>query len=57
MSPLQTTLQVDFVSESAGYRSTFGWYSSATGRGGLLFANVEAEGRHAPLNPGVSSVK
>src|SRR4051812_45420505 len=51
-----TTLHVDFVSESAAYRNTFGWYNSATGQGGILFANVESEGSHAPLTPGVSGM-
>ena len=51
-----TTLHVEFVSESAGFENTFGWYNKATGVGGILFANVEAEGNNAPLRPGVSAV-
>ena len=45
MSTPQTTLQVTFVSESASYQNTFGWYNKVTGVGGVLFADVEAEGR------------
>src|SRR4051812_3661141 len=51
-----TTLTVTFVSESAAYESTFGWYNKATGYGGILFADTEQEGHSAPLTPGVSSV-
>src|SRR5688572_16092957 len=49
-----TTLHVDFVSESAGYQNTFGWYNKVTGVGGILFASVEAEGRKASLTAGAS---
>jgi VCBS repeat-containing protein len=49
-----TTLRVDFISESAAYRSTFGWYNKVTGVGGVLFSDVEAEGRRAPLTAGSS---
>ena len=55
MSTPQTTLQVTFVSESASYQNTFGWYNKVTGVGGILFADVEQEGRNAPLTPGVST--
>src|SRR5262247_926291 len=55
MSVPMTTLSVTFVSESATYDNTFGWYNSQTGMGGILFADVEAEGRHAPLVAGVST--
>ena len=51
-----TTLNVTFVSESAAYKNTFGWYNRVTGYGGILFADVEQQGYHAPLTPGVSSV-
>ena len=54
MSSSQTTLRVDFVSESAGYRNSFGWYNKVTGQGGILFANVESDGKNAPLDPGSS---
>ena len=40
--PTTTTLQVTFVSESAAYNNTFGWYNSQTGMGGILFADVES---------------
>src|SRR5262249_777695 len=43
-----TTLQVTFVSESAAYDNTFGWYNSQTGMGGILFADV------TPLTPGAT---
>ena len=39
-----TTLTATFTSESAGYRSSFGWYDSATGLGGILFGDIEAGG-------------
>jgi hypothetical protein len=51
-----TTLRVDFISESAGYKNVFGWYNKLTGFGGILFQNVEQEGRKAPLVAGHSSV-
>src|SRR4051812_19429912 len=50
-----TTLRVDFISESAAYENVFGWYNKVTGMGGILFADVEQEGRNAPLVPGQSS--
>ncbi len=50
----QTTLRATFVSESAGYRNTFGWYNSVTGLGGILFASVEAEGSNPTVVGGVS---
>ena len=56
MTTATTTLKATFVSESAGYQNTFGWYNKVTGLGGILFADVEAEGNNAPLTPGVSSV-
>jgi VCBS repeat-containing protein len=55
MSVATTTLQVNFVSESAGNANTFGWYNSVTGLGGILFADVEADGRNAPLTAGIST--
>ena len=54
MAGTTTTLRVDFVSESAGQRNSFGWYNKATGVGGVVFASVEADGANAPLRPGVS---
>jgi hypothetical protein len=44
MAEAQTTLRVDFVSESAGYRNTFGWYNRVTGVGGTLFADASSPG-------------
>jgi hypothetical protein len=52
MSVATTTLQVNFVSESADNANTFGWHNSVTGLGGVLFADVEREGRNAPLTAG-----
>src|SRR5688572_17143664 len=49
-----TTLSVEFVSESAGYKNTFGWYNKVTGVGGILFSDVESQGRRAPLDAGDS---
>ncbi|MHC4050467.1 VCBS domain-containing protein [Bradyrhizobium sp. 25ACV] len=51
----QTILRASFVSESAAYRNTFGWYNSSTGLGGILFANADSQGAGA-LTPGVSYV-
>lgn len=51
----QTILRVTFVSESAAYRNTFGWYNSSTGLGGVLFANADSQGAGG-LTPGVSDV-
>jgi flagellin-like hook-associated protein FlgL len=50
-----TSLQVRFISESAGYRNVFGYYNSKTGAAGILFPDVEADGANAPLTPGVST--
>lgn len=47
-----TTLTVEFVSESAGYRNTFGWYNKRTGIGGILFGSIEAEGRNPTVRSG-----
>ena len=52
LSAETTTLRIDFVSESAGYRNGFGWYNARTGQGGTLFGNIEAEGAGAPLAAG-----
>ncbi|WP_340670738.1 VCBS domain-containing protein [Bradyrhizobium ottawaense] len=51
----QTILRASFVSESAAFRNTFGWYNSSTGLGGVLFANADSQGAGA-LTPGVSHV-
>ncbi|MET3339213.1 beta strand repeat-containing protein [Bradyrhizobium ottawaense] len=51
----QTILRASFVSESAAFRNTFGWYNSSTGLGGILFANADSQGAGA-LTPGVSHV-
>ena len=52
----QTTLRATFVSESAAYRNTFGWYNSVTGLGGILFSSIEAEGAHPTVVGGQSYV-
>jgi VCBS repeat-containing protein len=50
-----STLVVKFVSETAGYRNTVGWYNTATLAGGLLFGSVEADGSHPTVIPGVTT--
>lgn len=52
----QTTLRATFVSESAAYRNTFGWYNSVTGVGGILFGSIEAEGSQRTVVAGQSYV-
>ena len=44
----QTILRVTFVSESAAYQNTFGWYNSVTGVGGILFADFDSHDRTLP---------
>src|SRR5436190_20692989 len=55
MTVATTTLQVTFVSESASYANTFGWYNRFTGLGRILFADVESGGENTPLAAGVST--
>ncbi|OQW55470.1 MAG: hypothetical protein A4S14_12520 [Proteobacteria bacterium SG_bin9] len=52
----QTTLRATFVSESAAYRNTFGWYNTVTGVGGILFGSIEAEGSQRTVVGGQSYV-
>ena len=52
-----TTIRVDFVSESAAFLNTFGWYNKTTGEGDILFAGVEAQGPHPTVIAGVSYVE
>jgi hypothetical protein len=47
-----TTMMVQFVSEAAVYKNTFGWYNKVTGEGGILFPTVEANGGARPCDPG-----
>ncbi len=54
-APELTTLVVRFVSEAASYRNALGWYNTKTGAGGILFGDIEAEGSHPTVRPGVSS--
>ena len=56
MTTSQTTFRVDFISELAAYDNTFGWYDKTTGLGGILFADVDQDGKKAPLVAGQSYV-
>jgi Ca2+-binding RTX toxin-like protein len=47
-----TTLQISFVSESAGYDSVLGWYNSRTGEAGIVFSSTNDDGRRADIAPG-----
>lgn len=38
------TLQITFVSESTGYRNSFGWYNSRTGEAGIIFLDASDDG-------------
>jgi hypothetical protein len=46
-----TTLQITFVSESAGYQNTLGWYNTRTGEAGIVFIDTNDDGP----NPGISA--
>lgn len=47
-----TRLEVEFRSESAGLRNSFGWYDATTGKGGLLFGSMETTGKAANIDAG-----
>ncbi len=47
-----TRLAVEFRSESATLRNSFGWYDATTGKGGLLFGSMETTGTAANIKPG-----
>ena len=47
-----TTLQVTFVSESAGYRNTLGYYNKRTGEVEILFLDTNDDGRRAGISAG-----
>ena len=47
-----TRLSASFVSESASFHDTFGWYDTVTGRGGVLFSSIEAQGKYPNVAPG-----
>lgn len=46
------TLQITFVSESAGYQNTLGWYNTRTGEAGIIFLNTNDDGPNAGIAPG-----
>ncbi|HEX5110136.1 MAG TPA: cadherin domain-containing protein, partial [Vicinamibacterales bacterium] len=46
------TLQITFVSESAGYDNVLGWYNSRTGEAGIIFLSTNDDGPHASISPG-----
>ena len=50
-----TTLQITFVSESAGYQNTLGWYNSRTGEAGVIFLNTNDDGPKAGISPGTTA--
>src|SRR5262245_16890967 len=47
-----TTLQIEFISESAGYRNSFGWYNTRTGEAGIIWADTNDDGHNAPMRAG-----
>ena len=47
VSTSAATVRVTFISEDAGYRSTFGWYDTATLEGRVLAANVDTKSNPA----------
>jgi Cadherin domain/Domain of unknown function (DUF4114) len=49
-----STLQITFVSESAGYDNAFGWYNSRTGEAGIIFRSTNDDGPKAAISPGTS---
>ena len=50
-----TTLQITFVSESAGYDSCFGWYNSRTGEAGIIFISTNDDGTNAGISSGTTA--
>jgi Ca2+-binding RTX toxin-like protein len=49
------TLQITFVSESAGYENVLGWYNSRTGEAGIIFINTNDDGPHAGISAGTTA--
>ncbi len=49
------TLQITFVSESAGYQNTLGWYNKRTGEAGIVFRNANDDGPHAAISAGTAA--
>jgi len=49
-----TTLQITFVSESAGYRNTLGYYNKRTGEVEIIFLDTNDDGRKAGVAAGDS---
>ncbi len=50
-----TTLQITFVSESAGYDNAFGWYNSRTGEAGIIFISTNDDGPKAAISAGTTA--
>ncbi|HJS39716.1 MAG TPA: Ig-like domain-containing protein [Burkholderiales bacterium] len=50
-----TTLQITFVSESAGYDNVLGWYNSRTGEAGIIFINTNDDGPDAGISAGTTA--
>ena len=49
------TLQITFVSESAGYDNVLGWYNSRTGEAGIIFINTNDDGPCAGITAGTTA--
>ncbi len=49
------TLQITFVSESAGYDNCLGWYNSRTGEAGIIFISTNDDGPHASISAGTTA--
>jgi len=49
------TLQITFVSESAGYDNVLGWYNSRTGEAGILFIDTNDDGPDAGISAGTTA--
>jgi Ca2+-binding RTX toxin-like protein len=50
-----TTLQITFVSESAGYQNTLGWYNTRTGEAGIIFLDTNDDGPDAGISSGTTA--
>src|SRR5262247_4500919 len=49
-----TKLTVTFNSEEAGYASAMGWYNARTGEAGILFTDLNDDGKWAGVKAGDS---
>jgi hypothetical protein len=47
-----TKLTVTFNSEEAGYSNSMGWYNARTGQAGILFQDLNDDGRNAAIHAG-----